>query len=95
MSDKKQPVKLVGDELSGAGIDPDLIGSVEVELEAIIGTARMTVSELMKLDKGSSVTLDASLQKDVELRLNGAAVARGELVAFGDHYGVRIIDIVR
>ena len=95
MTDKKQPVKLVDDELGAAGVDPDLIGSVEVELEAVVGTARMTVAELMKLDKGSSVTLDASLEKDVELRLNGVAVARGELVAIGDQYGVRIIDIIR
>lgn len=90
-----QPVKLV-EEISGKeGIDPSLIAGVEVRLEAVIGAATITVAELMKLEKGSSVALESSLERDVELRLNGVAVARGELVAVGDHYGVRIVDIVR
>ena len=50
MSDKKQPVKLVGDDLEAAGVDPSLIGAVEVELEAVIGSAKMNVADLMKLD---------------------------------------------
>lgn len=95
MTDKKQPVKLVEESAGVSGIDPELIGSVEVVLEAVIGSATMSVAELMKLEKGSSVTLESSLERDVELRLNGIAVARGELVAVGDHYGVRIVDIVR
>ncbi len=95
MTDKKQPVKLVGDNPSSPGVDPGLIGSVEVELEAVLGSTKMTVAELMKLEPGSSVTLDASLDRDVELRLNGAAVARGELVALGDRYGVRVIEIIK
>lgn len=94
MTDKKQPVKLV-DQLGGEGVDPDLIASVEVELEAILGSTVMTVSELMALKAGSTIELQSSLARDVELRLNGVAVARGELVAVGDHYGVRIIEIVR
>lgn len=95
MTDKTQPVKLV-EEIGGAeGIDPSHIAGVEVRLEAVIGAATMTVAELMKLEKGSSIMLDSSLERDVELRLNGVAVARGELVAVGDHYGVRIVEIVR
>lgn len=95
MTDKKQPVKLVEETIGGDGIDPDLIGSVEVALEAVLGSTTMSVAELMKLDKGSTVELESSLARDVELRLNGMAVARGELVAVGDHYGVRILEIVR
>lgn len=95
MTDKTQPVKLVEEIAGREGIDPSLIAGVEIELEAVIGTTSMTVADLMKLEKGSSVQLASSLERDVELRLNGVAVARGELVAIGDHYGVRIIDIVR
>ena len=95
MTDKTQPVKLVEEITVREGIDPSLIAGVEVKLEAVIGAATMTVDQLMKLEKGSSVTLESSLERDVELRLNGVAIARGELVAVGDHYGVRIIEIVR
>ena len=95
MTDKTQPVKLVEDIPGKDGIDPSLIAGVEVRLEAVIGAATMTVAELMKLEKGSAVTLESSLERDVELRLNGVAVARGELVAVGDNYGVRIVEILR
>lgn len=95
MTDNKQPVKLVEESGAAEGIDPNLIGSVEVVLEAVLGAATMSVSELMKLQKGSTVELESSLARDVELRLNGAPVARGELVAVGDHYGVRVIEILR
>lgn len=88
-------MKLVEDAAGVSGIDPELIGSVEVVLEAVLGSVTMSVTELMKLEKGSSIMLESSLERDVELRLNGIAVARGELVAVGEHYGVRIIDIVR
>ena len=98
MTDPKQTVKLVEDGAglnAASGIDPNVIGSVEVVLEAYLGSTTIAVSELMKLQKGSSLVLDSSLDRDVELRLNGVAVARGELVAIEDHYGVRILEIVR
>ncbi|MBL7358791.1 FliM/FliN family flagellar motor switch protein, partial [Escherichia coli] len=40
-------------------------------------------------------TLDAQLNTPVELRLNGVAVARGELVAVGEKFGVRLTEIAQ
>ena len=37
--------------------------------------------------------LEARLNDLVELRLNDTVVARGEIVAVGDNFGVRIIDV--
>ena len=70
-----------------------LIDTVEVVLEAHIGKARLTVAELGALRPGASIALDAALDHAVELRLNGATIARGELVAIGDNFGVRLIEI--
>jgi len=78
-----------------AGIDPKLIETVGVSLEAFLGEARMTVGELTALKPDSVVSLDASLGQAVELRLNGVPVARGELVAAGDSFGVRLTEIAR
>jgi flagellar motor switch protein FliN/FliY len=72
-----------------------LLRNVPVQLEAFVGGARMTVAELAALDAESVVTLDSPLNRSVELRLNGEAVARGELVAVGDQFGVRISEIVQ
>ena len=76
-------------------INPKLIETVSVTLEAYLGEARMTVAELTALKDNSVVPLDAALNQAVELRLNGVAVARGELVAVGDSFAVRLTEIAK
>lgn len=76
-------------------INPRLIETVSVTLEAFLGEARMTVAELTALKDSSVVPLDAALNQSVELRLNGVAVARGELVAVGDSFAVRLTEIAK
>ncbi len=85
MTDSKSPIPKVS---------PKLIETVAVELDAVLGRAGMTVGDLTALKAGGVVPLDAPLNRQVELRLNGVAVARGELVAVDDRFGVRIEDIV-
>ena len=75
------------------GIDSKLIDGVAVTLEAYVGNARMTVGELTALKQGSTVRLDSPLSQAVELRLNGVTVARGELVAAGDRFAVRLTEL--
>jgi flagellar motor switch protein FliN/FliY len=76
-------------------INPKLIETVSVTLEAYLGEARMTVADLTALKDNSVVPLDAPLNQAVELRLNGVAVARGELVAVGDSFAVRLTEIAK
>lgn len=76
-----------------AGVNPQLIDAVEISLDAMLGNAHLTVADLSRLEKGSVVTLDATLNTAITLHLNGIAVARGELVAVGDHFAVRLTDI--
>lgn len=74
-------------------VNPKLIDSVEVILDAVLGKATMTVAELTALKADDVLTLDSALNASVELRLNGAPVARGELVAVGDKFAVRLTEI--
>ena len=76
-------------------INPKLIETVSVTLEAYLGEARMTVADLTALKNDSVVPLDAALNQAVELRLNGVAVARGELVAVGESFAVRLTEIAK
>jgi len=97
MAEKNPSVRLVDDDQKDdrPRIDQSVIAGVEVVLEARLGSARMTVAELMNLKAGDCVPLDAALNQDVELRLNGSTIARGELVTVGDNFGVRILDILK
>ncbi|MFZ2031076.1 MAG: FliM/FliN family flagellar motor switch protein [Vitreimonas sp.] len=70
-----------------------LIENVDVKLETYLGATSMTIAALNELRAGSVIALDAGLTEVVELRLNGVAIAHGELVAVGDKFGVRITAI--
>lgn len=74
-------------------LDSSLLHGVNVQLEAYVGTSDMTLEALLALRSGDVVTLDAQLNDLVELRLNDAVVGRGELVAVGDNFGIRIVEI--
>lgn len=70
-----------------------VIDRIDVTVEAVLGGATLTVGALGALTMDSVVKLDAALNALVDLRLNGVVVARGELVAVGDRFGVRIAEI--
>ncbi|WP_022692965.1 FliM/FliN family flagellar motor switch protein [Ponticaulis koreensis] len=70
------------------------LDGLTVRIEAYLGGTESTVGELEALKPGETVELDTPLNQNVELRLNGVAVARGELVAVGDRFGVRLSDLL-
>lgn len=92
-----QPLSLNqdNDDEARIGLASKLIENVGVTLEAYLGSARLTVAELVKLREASLIPLDAPLSQAVELRLNGVAVAKGELVAVGDNFAIRLTEIAR
>lgn len=71
-----------------------LVGHVTVGLTAEIGSANISVSRLFSLKSGEVVTLLQTVNEPILLRLNGKPVARGELVAVDDNFGVKITEIL-
>lgn len=71
------------------------LDSVDITVEAFIGESKMTLAELSALNLDSLVTLNSSLSSQIDIRLNGVSVASGELVAVGDHFGVRIKSVAK
>jgi flagellar motor switch protein FliN len=74
-------------------LDSALFKEVQVDLKAKLGAARLSVEELLALKAGSIVRLDAKMNDPIELRLNDTVVACGEIVAVGDHFAVRIVEV--
>jgi len=73
--------------------DISLIGHVQVALSAQVGTVTMTVDQLFALKSGDVVSMNELLEAPLTLMLNGRPVARGELLAVDDHFGVRILEL--
>jgi flagellar motor switch protein FliN/FliY len=73
--------------------DSSLLGDVAVTLQARLGSVEMTLAELLALRAGATIELKTRLSEPVELYLNDALVARGEIVVVDDRFGVRIVEI--
>jgi flagellar motor switch protein FliN/FliY len=72
--------------------DMNLVGHVPVALTVLVGTVSMSIEELFALKQGQVLPMNESLDAPVTLQLNGKAVARGELVAVDDCFGIRITE---
>jgi flagellar motor switch protein FliN len=67
---------------------------VPVELAVEIGRTRMTIGETLELRPGSVVSLDRLAGEPVDLLVNGKRIARGEVVAVDEEFGLRLTDVV-
>jgi len=74
-------------------IDTEIFKDIQVGLQARLGQATLSVEEILALRAGSVVKLDLKINDLIELRLNDALVARGEIVAVDDSFAVRIVEI--
>jgi len=66
---------------------------VKARLQVCVGDAVVTVGELMALRERQVLTLNQSVDAPVDILLEGRVVARGQLVAVGDQFAVRITDL--
>ena len=70
------------------------LGAVEVRLSVEVGAARLTVAALAALGPGATFELDRRTDERVDILVNDQLLAKGEVVAIGDRYGVRVLELV-
>lgn len=71
----------------------DVIQNVKVKLSVRMGDAIVSIGELMSMKEEHILKLDAALDSPVDVLLEGNIVARGQLVAVDDNFGVRITEL--
>lgn len=71
----------------------DVLGTVPLELVAVLGSKRLRLRELLELGEGSVLLLDRAANEPIEVLAGGTLVARGEIVAVDEHFGVRITEL--
>jgi flagellar motor switch protein FliN/FliY len=97
MTDTIQEAELqeLGAGAAAAGAaDLSLVLDVPVELAVEIGRTTMTIRQTMALAPGSVVILDRMAGEPVDLLVNGKRIARGEVVAIDEEFGLRITEVV-
>ncbi|MFO0925159.1 MAG: flagellar motor switch protein FliN [Pirellulales bacterium] len=87
------------EELVGEGGPPekasmDLVRDVELDLKIELGRTEMHLDEILKLRRGSVVTLDKLAGDPVDIYVNGRLIARGEVLVLNDNFCVRVAELL-
>ena len=72
----------------------ELIRDVELDVKIELGRANMQLDDVLRLHKGSVVTLDKLAGDPVDIYVNGRLIARGEVLVLNDSFCVRIAELV-
>ncbi len=83
-----------GDQDGPGDLKLEMILDVPVTLTVEVGRTRLSVRELLKLNRGSVVELDQLVSEPMSLLVNETLVARGEPVMVNDRFGIRLTDVV-
>ncbi|MEM6666028.1 MAG: flagellar motor switch protein FliN [Pseudomonadota bacterium] len=78
-----------------AAADLEAVFDVPVKVSAILGRARMEVSDLLKLGEGTVIELDRKVGEAIDIYVNNRLVARGEVVLVDDRLGVTMTEIIK
>lgn len=75
----------------------DVIMSIPVDVQVVLGATRMPVASLMKLGRGAVVTLEKEIGDPVDIVVNGRVIARGEVIVLEDdpsRFGVSLTEVI-
>jgi flagellar motor switch protein FliN/FliY len=76
-----------------SGILPRFAG-IELQLSVEVGSLSIALKDLISVEPGQLLALDRMTTEPVSVLVNGKPFARGEIVAVGDRYGVRLLEIL-
>ena len=72
----------------------DFLLDVPLQVTVELGRSKITISELLKLSKGSVLELNKVAGEALDFRVNDRLVARGEAIVINDRFGVRLTDVI-
>ena len=74
-----------------------IIMNIPVDVQIVLGSAEMAVSDLMALQKGSTVALNRRIGEPVDVIVNGRKIACGEITVLESdpsRFGIKLTQII-
>ena len=71
-----------------------MLMDVALQLSVVLGRARLSVRQVLDLQKGSVVELDRMAGDVVDIYVNDHLIAQGEVVVVDDKFGVRVTQLI-
>jgi flagellar motor switch protein FliN/FliY len=72
----------------------EFVMDVPIEVSVEIGRKKMRIAEILRVGAGSVLELNKTAGEPLDIYVNNRIVARGEAVVVGDHYGVRLTEVL-
>lgn len=72
----------------------DLLRNVDVCLSVELGRSNMKLKDILALGEDSVVQLDRLTDELLDVYVNGNAIAKGEIVAQGGRFALKIVELV-
>lgn len=71
----------------------DFLKDVDVRLSVELGRTNMTLKDVLALSEDSVVMLERLTDELLDVHVNGKLIARGEIIAQGNRFGLRIVEM--
>lgn len=71
----------------------DFLKDVDVQLSVELGRTDMKLKDVLSLGEESVVLLDRLTDELLDVMVNGRPIAKGEIVAQGNRFGLRIVEL--
>lgn len=101
LDESKSPAGSTIGQSSGAPgdsrINRNLVMSIPVSVQVVLGSVEISLSELMDLKQGSTVGLNRKLGEPIDIVANNQRIARGEITVIeGDppRFGVVLTEVI-
>lgn len=92
-SQKAEPTLAQNETDSGRPIEA--VYDVPVVVSAVLGSAKMPVSDLLKLTRGSIVELERRIGDPVDIYVNNRLIAKGEVVSVDDKLAITMTEVIK
>jgi flagellar motor switch protein FliN len=73
---------------------PERLQDVVCRVDIVLGTGTLSVRECLALECGSVIPLAEAAGADLQVHVNGVAVAQGEVVIMEDSTSLRVTEIL-
>ncbi len=75
--------------------DLEQVFDVPVTVAAVLGSHRMAIGDMLKLQPGAVLELDRRVGEAIDILVNDRLVARGEVVIVEDKLGVTMTEFIK
>lgn len=72
----------------------ELLRDVDLDVKIELGRSQMHLEDVLRLRRGSVVTLDKLAGDPVDIYVNGRLIARGEVLVLNDNFCVRVAELL-